>query len=129
MLNGDALASSGGVARHSLEVDAGTFYKGFGLRLNGGWSAPTQVHTSASDLRFGAVLKLNARLFVDFGQQQALVKAAPYFKGARLSLMVNNLLDQRQKVTDASGAVPLSYQPDYLDPLGRVVGAEFRKMF
>ena len=129
LLNGDALASSGGVARHSLEVDAGTFYKGFGLRLNGGWSAPTQVHTSASDLRFGAVLKLNARLFVDFGQQQALVKAAPFFKGARLSLMVNNLLDQRQKVTDASGAVPLSYQPDYLDPLGRVVGAEFRKMF
>jgi hypothetical protein len=25
--------------------------------------------------------------------------------------------------------VPLSYQPDYLDPRGRVIELEFRKMF
>jgi hypothetical protein len=25
--------------------------------------------------------------------------------------------------------VPLSYQPDYLDPRGRVIGIQFRKMF
>jgi hypothetical protein len=39
------------------------------------------------------------------------------------------VLDARQRVTDATGAVPLSYQPDLLDPLGRVIGIEFRKQF
>ena len=53
----------------------------------------------------------------------------PFLKGARLSLFAVNLLDSRQKVTDQTGAVPLAYQPDYLDPQGRVLGLEFRKLF
>jgi len=32
-------------------------------------------------------------------------------------------------VTDQNGVVPVSYQPDLLDPLGRVFGIEFRKQF
>ena len=129
LLNGDGLASTGGVARHSLEIDGGGFYKGFGLRLGGGWSSPSHVKASASDLRFGAVFKLNTRVFIDLGQQAKLVKSAPFFKGARLQFNFNNIFDQRQRVTDATGAVPLSYQADYLDPQGRTIGAEFRKMF
>jgi hypothetical protein len=42
---------------------------------------------------------------------------------------VDNLFDSRQRVTDATGTVPLSYQPDLLDPQGRVIGLEFRKQF
>ena len=42
---------------------------------------------------------------------------------------VANLFDQRQKVVDATGATPLSFQPDYLDPLGRTWRIEFRKLF
>lgn len=132
LLGGDAL-SGGGVARHSLELEGGGFYRGIGLRLNGKWTAPTRVSSvttaGANDLRFGALTKLNARLFVDLGQQQSLVKAHPFFKGARLSFKVDNLLDARQRVTDQTGMVPISYQPDLLDPLGRVIGIEFRKQF
>ncbi len=133
LLSGDALSSGGGVARHSLELDAGGFINGFGLRLNGTYAAATNVRGSgvpgSSDLRFGALAKLNARLFVDLGQQKALTGAAPFFKGARLSIVAVNVLDSRQKVTDRAGAVPLAYQPDYLDPQGRVLGVEFRKLF
>jgi len=132
LLHGDAL-TSGGVARHSLEFEGGGFYRGLGVRLNGKWTAPTSLRGSgapgSNDLRFGALTKINFRLFADLGQQASLVKAHPFFKGARFSLKVDNLFDQRQRVTDATGAVPLSYQPDLVDPLGRVIGLEFRKQF
>jgi hypothetical protein len=132
LLSGDAL-SGGGVARHSLEFEGGSFYRGFGLRLNGSWTAPTSVRGSgapgAADLRFGSLTKLATRLFADLGQQKGLTEAAPFFKGARLSLKIDNLFDSRQRVTDANGLIPVSYQPDLLDPQGRVFEIEFRKQF
>jgi iron complex outermembrane receptor protein len=132
LLGGDAL-SGGGVARHSLELEGGSFYKGIGLRLNGTWSAPTHITSTtaaSSDLRFGALFKMNGRIFIDLGQQASLANDAPgLFKGARLSFYANNLFDQRQKVTDAKGATPLSYQPALMDANGRILGVEYRKTF
>ena len=132
LLGGDAL-TAGGVARHGFELEGGGFYKGFGLRLNGTWSAPVTVRATgapgSSDLRFGSVTRLNLRAFVNYDQKQKLVEDMPFLKGARLSLKIDNLLDSRQHVTDNAGAVPLSYQADYRDPRGRVIGLDFRKMF
>ncbi|MGH6786513.1 MAG: TonB-dependent receptor domain-containing protein [Novosphingobium sp.] len=132
LLDGDAL-SGGGTPRHGLEFEGGAFHKGFGVRLNGRWTAPTMLRASGapgtSDLRFGALTRIDLRLFADLGQQKALTKLSPFFKGARLSLAVENVLDARQRVTDGSGTVPLSYQPDYLDPRGRYIELEFRKAF
>ena len=132
LLGGDTLGS-GGVARQSLELDAGTFYKGLGLRFNGTWTAATHVNGAASDgsgdLRFGALLKVNARMFLDFNQKPGLIAAVPFLKGARMSIMANNIFDQIQKVTSPNGTTPTAYQPAYEDPLGRVLGVEFRKMF
>ena len=45
--------------------------------------------------------------------------------GKDVRIVFNNRLDVR----DASGATPLSYQPAYLDPLGRSVRLQIRKMF
>lgn len=132
LLGGDALAG-GGIARHSLEFEGGGFYRGFGLRFTGTWSAPTHVDGTgapgSTDLRFGALAKFNLRTFVDLGRQKRLTDASPLFKGARLSLRVDNLFDARQRVTDRNGVVPIGYQPDLLDPLGRFVGVELRKQF
>ena len=132
LLDGDAL-TAGGVARHGLELEGGGFYRGFGLRFNGNWSAPVTVRGSgapgSTDLRFGSVLKLNLRAFVNFDQQKKVVEAVPFLKGARLMLKVDNVLDQRQRVTNSAGEVPLTYQADYRDPRGRVIGIDFRKMF
>ncbi|MBA3053938.1 MAG: TonB-dependent receptor [Sphingomonadales bacterium] len=132
LLGGDAL-TGGGAARHSFEFEGGGFYRGLGVRLNGNWAAPTHVNGSglpgSSDLRFGALTKLNFRLFADLGQQKALTDASPFFKGARMSFRINNMLDSRQKVTDQFGVVPISYQPDLLDPQGRTISIELRKQF
>ncbi len=132
LLDGNAL-TAGGVARHGLEGEGGVFYRGFGLRFNGTWSAPVTVRATggpgSTDLRFGSVFKLNLRTFVDFNQRKKLIEDVPFLKGARLMLKVDNVLDQRQRVTNPAGEVPLTYQLDYRDPRGRVIGIDFRKMF
>jgi hypothetical protein len=128
LLGGDAL-SGGGVSRHSLEIEGGAFYRGFGMRFNGAWSAPTHVQSLTSDLRFGSKFNVDLRAFVNLGQQQKLVKKAPFFKNARVSIEVDNLFNSRQRITDATGTVPSNYAPDLIDPRGRVVGIEFRKQF
>jgi hypothetical protein len=49
--------------------------------MNGTWTAPTHVNGSgapgSTDLRFGALFKLNTRLFFDLGQQKRLVRDYP----------------------------------------------------
>ncbi len=132
LLGGDATSGSGS-ARHGLELEGGTFYKGMGLRLKGSWAAPTHVRGSglpgSTDLRFGSVFNLDLRAFVNFDQKPQIVKALPFLKGSRLAIEVENLFESRQRVTDASGLVPLSYQPDLIDPRGRIIQISFRKMF
>ncbi len=132
-LLGGAALSSGGTPRHTLEFNGGVFYKGLGTFIQGTWNSPTTVAASGlpgtSDLRFGSVTNITMFVFFDFSQRPKLIKEVPFLKGARLSLRFENLLGSRQRVTDASGAVPLSYQADYLDPRGRVIRLEFRKSF
>ena len=132
LLNGDSL-STGGSPRHALEFNGGAFHKGLGMFFQGTWNAPTTVEASGlpgtSDLRFGSVANVNLFLFSEFSMMPKLTKKLPLLKGARMSLRIENLLGSVQKVTDGSGAVPISYQRDYLDPRGRVISIEFRKMF
>ena len=131
-LAGDAL-TEGGVPRHAVELEGGVFHKGFGIRLNGNWSAPADVLASgapgSSDLRFGSVLSLGARIFVNLDQQEGLVENMPFLKGVRVAFDFDNILDSRQKVTDDSGSVPLAYQAAYRDPRGRFVGIDIKKSF
>ncbi len=134
-LNGDA-TGSGGVPRHKIELEGGLFKSGIGGRVSANWQSATTVNGSglpgSSDLHFGSLATFNLRMFVDLSQQRWLTGGgddAGFWKGARFSLRVNNLFDARQRVTDGSGAVPLSYQPALIDPVGRFVEVEFRKMF
>ncbi|PLK26047.1 TonB-dependent receptor [Novosphingobium sp. TH158] len=127
LLNGDAL-SGGGVARHTLELDGGFFYRGVGLRLNGNYTAPTRID-GTTDLRFGSLTKVNMRLFVNMDVAKWLAKDSKVLKGVRVAMVVNNLFDSRQKVTDSSGTVPIGYQPDLLDPTGRFIGLDISKRF
>jgi len=46
-----------------------------------------------------------------------------------VTLSVENLLDRRPELRDATGATPIAYQPDFMDPLGRVVRISARKLF
>jgi iron complex outermembrane recepter protein len=131
LLDGDAI--SGSVARHSIEMEGGGFYRGFGLRLNGSYTGGSRIDASglpgSTNLRFDPIATLNLRLFADLGRKQKLVEKVPFLKGSRLSFSVDNLFNAQQRVTDGSGSVPLRYQPGYLDPRGRVFEIEFRKQF
>jgi hypothetical protein len=135
-LGGSAAGGRGGRARHEIELQTGVFKNGFGARLNGTWQegtlvrgAPAAGGATNSDLFFSDSVNVNLRLFANLGQQQKLVREIPFFRGSRVTVAVDNLFDSRPGVRDQTGVTPLSYQPFYLDPLGRSVRVSFRKMF
>ncbi len=132
LLGGSATGSSGGQARHEVQVRTGWSRDGIGARLHGNWRSGTFVDGGASGgerLNFDSLATFDLRSWVDLGSQPELLVRAPWLRGARIGLDINNVFDARQRVTDANGVVPLSYQPDYLDPLGRTVRLSFRKLF
>lgn len=132
LLGGSATGSSGGQARHEVQLRTGWSRDGIGVRLHGNWRSGTFVDGGASGgerLNFDSLATFDLRSWVDLGSQPELLVKAPWLRGARIGLDVNNIFDARQRVTDANGVVPLGYQPDYLDPLGRTVKISFRKLF
>lgn len=136
LLGGSATGGRGGQPRHEIELRAGYSRNGLGARLNVDWQSGTSVRAdpasgaaSPQDLTFGALTTVNLRLFADLSQQRSLVRSVPFFQGSRVTLAVDNLFDQRIDVRDATGATPIGYQPDLLDPLGRSIRLSFRKLF
>lgn len=134
LLDGDATGSGGGVSRNTFELQGGLFLGGIGFRLSGNYATGTTVLGSglpgSSDLHFGDLATFDLRAFVALDQQKWLVGEEPgFFKDARISLRIDNVFDTRQRVTDNTGTVPLAYQPALIDPVGRFVEIEFRKLF
>ena len=100
--------------------------------MSANWLSGTFVNgdgITSERLNFSSIGTINLRLWASLDNQKALVQRYPWLKGTRITLNVINLFDQRVKVTDPAGATPLSYQPAYLDPTGRVVKLSFRKLF
>lgn len=132
LLDGDVLGSSGGQARHQVEAQAGITRYGLGARLTANWKSGAHVDGgiggATTALDFSSLATVNLRLFADLGVRRELVQAHPLLRGVRLSLAVNNLFDAETKVRDSNGATPLTYQPDYLNPRGRVVQFSVRKL-
>ncbi len=131
LLRGGTIGSGGGQPRHEVELQAGLAKNGYGLRLIGNWQSATRVTgtTPASDLRFSDLGTLNLRLFANITQAfPKTIKTAPWLTGVRVSLIVGNIFDARQRVTDANGVTPIAYLPGYLDPLGRTVRINLRKL-
>ena len=129
LLNGGTIGR-GGQSRHQVEVQAGVSKNGFGARVNADWQSATRVTgaVAADDLRFSDSATLNLRLFANIGQMPWAIKSAPWLRGTRVSIGINNLFDTRQRVTDGTGATPISYLPGYIDPFGQTVRISIRKM-
>jgi len=133
LLNGDVLGSGGGQSRNEVEAQVGITHYGLGARATANWQSATHVRGgtlggASSDLDFSSLATINLRLFADLSVRRELVQAHPILRGVRLTLAANNLFDQRQTVRDATGATPITYQPDYLDPRGRVLQFSVRKL-
>ncbi|MCW3846889.1 TonB-dependent receptor [Sphingomonas sp. LB-2] len=133
LLNGSATGSRGGQPRHEVEAQAGISKDGYGVRLIGKWQSGTEVRSgtlgSGNTLDFSPLGTLNLRAFIDLSQQIRLVRKHRWLLGTRVTLSVDNIFDARLRVTDQNGVVPLSYQPDLLDPQGRVIRISVRKLF
>jgi hypothetical protein len=132
LLNGAPAAFTGGQYRNEVEGQVGFTLGTYGARLSADWKSATFVDgqgTAAGPLAFSGLTTLNLRLFDNLGQARTLLKRYPELKGVRLSLSVTNLLDQRVTVRNAAGVTPLSYQPGYIDPVGRAIRLSFRKLF
>ena len=129
-LHGDAAGQTGGTPRHVVQAQGGYFNNGLGARLSANWRSGTRVDTLTGDnLRFSPLATFDLRLFANPGDIPEVVVKHPWLRGTQVRLEFDNILNSRPKVHDASGNVPLNYQPDLLDPLGRTVMISFRKLF
>jgi len=128
LLNGNALFDSNGIASDELELQFGGARNGYGGRLVTRWRSGTVVRSADNALDFAALTTVNLRLFADLGLQP-IAQTYPMLRGARVSLVVDNLFDERQPVRDAAGTTPFGYQRDLLDPQGRSIRLSLRKLF
>jgi hypothetical protein len=129
-LHGDAAGQSGGTPRHQVEAQAGYFNNGLGARLGANWRSGTRVNAlTADNLRFSPLATFDLRLFANPGDIPEVAVKHPWLRSTQLRVEVTNLFNARPQVHDAAGNIPLSYQPDLLDPLGRTIMISFRKLF
>jgi hypothetical protein len=135
-LNGAAFSFRGGIPRHEIESELALSQGGKGIRLSGIWRAGSKIidenyvaTTARSGLNFSPTLNLNFRAYIDLGQLSKNLKLMTWFKSTRLTLKVNNFLNNVMKVRDADQRTPLSYQRGYLDPYGRTLEISLRKQF
>ena len=129
-LDGDAAGRFGGRPRHEVQARAGWSNNGLGARIAANWRSGTRVDSATGeDLHFSPLGTFDLRLFANLGQQFGLVERHPWLRGSSVRLEVDNLFDSKPRVRDAFGDVPISYQPDLLDPLGRTISISFRKLF
>ena len=133
LLGGDTLADTTGNPRREFEVQLGGSRDGYGGRLVGQWRSGSRVAArspgaGSGELDFAALTTVNLRLFADLGLLP-VARDRPFLRGARITLAIGNLFDARPEVRDATGRVPLNYQPDLLEPQGRSIRLGFRKVF
>ena len=128
LLNGDVLSESTALPKQEWELQFGGARNGFGGRLIVQWREAARARSAGSDLEFADFTTVNLRLFADLGLQP-LARDYPWMRGVRVSLVVNNMLDDKPQVRRADGSTPLNFQPDLLDPLGRNLRLTVRKFF
>jgi hypothetical protein len=128
--HGDAAGSSGGTPLHQVQAQAGWSNNGLGTRIGANWRSGTRVDTLTGDnLHFSPLATFDLRLFANPGDIPEVAVKHPWLRGTQVRFEVNNVFNSRPKVHDAAGNVPLNYQPDLLDPLGRTIMISFRKLF
>jgi len=129
LLDGAATGSRGGSSRHEIQAQGGVFRNGMGAFVRANWRDSTRVDGgSGPDVRFADQTTVNLNVFIDLNSRTTWVEKFPWLAGSRINLGVQNLFDSRPEVTSGSGDLPLNYQPDYLDPQGRVVSLTLRKI-
>ncbi|MEL6211088.1 MAG: hypothetical protein AAFR44_13100, partial [Pseudomonadota bacterium] len=129
-LDGDATGAFG-FPRHSSRLEAGLFGNGVGFRLSGRYTGETRLDGSdtggSGDLFFDDLATFDLRIFGNINEITG--SQSPALKNLRISLRMDNIFDGQRAVRDANGETPINYQPFVIDPIGRFVGIDIRKLF
>lgn len=129
LLDGAATGSRGGTPRNEIQAQGGVFRNGMGAFVNANWREGTRIDGGTGpDLNFSDQATVNLNVFIDLNSQASWVERFPWLKGSRVNFGVQNLFDSRPEVTTSGSDLPLNYQPDFLDPQGRLVSLTFRKI-
>ena len=132
VLAGAPSGKTGGQPVNAIDGQMGYSKSGLGARINATWVEGTTVVGGGASpsgvLTFSDLTTIHLRLFANFGQIPSIARKHPFLRGARLTIGLYNVFDQRLRVRDATGATPLGYQPAYLDPTGRQFSISFRKL-
>jgi hypothetical protein len=132
VLAGAPTGKTGGQPVNAIDGQMGFTKSGLGARINATWTEGTTVigggASPSSVLTFSDLTTIHLRLFANFGQMPQIARKHPFLRGARLTIGLYNVFDQRLHVHDGTGVTPLSYQPAYLDPTGRTFSVSFRKL-
>jgi iron complex outermembrane recepter protein len=130
LLNGGAIGIGGGQQQHLSNVGIALTQGASGVRIEARRRGRSFliIGTLASPdlLTFDPLTTVDYKVFLDLGQQFPKVKV---LKETRLSVMLENIFNERQRVFNTFGVVPQAYQPVYRDPIGRTIMVELRKVF
>ena len=133
LLDGAPVGTTGGQYRHEIEGQLGFTDNGYGVRFSADWRSATAVvgggAASTGVLEFSDVSTINFRIWDDFTPKTALVNRFPILRGVRLTFNITNLFNQSVNVRDTVGATPFNYEAAVLDPTGRVISLNLRKVF
>lgn len=128
LLNGDTLTNSSGQPEHEVEFYVVRWNDGRFVRMRANWQSGTRVNGSGPDyLDFEQTGTVDVRVGYRLENWAWLRENYPWTKNSRIAFSVDNVFDHQQKITDETGLVPLNYQPDLLDPRGRVFEIDLRK--
>ncbi|MEE4537968.1 MAG: hypothetical protein V2J51_05700 [Erythrobacter sp.] len=127
-LDGDATGAFG-LPRNTTRLEAGIFGAGIGVRLSGRYTGEAALNGTGagSNIFFEDLATFDIRVFSEL--DELLGSESPWLENLRLSLRADNVLDAQRRVVDESGVTPLNYQPFLIDPVGRFIGVDIRKLF
>ncbi|MCT2560034.1 hypothetical protein N0B51_13705 [Tsuneonella sp. YG55] len=130
LLDGAAVGFGGAQPRGTTSANFALTHGASGMRMDFRRRGPSKLlYGSLANpqlLDFGSLTTLDARLYTDLGDHFGQSKLA---KGARMTLVIDNVFNRRQSVTDPDGFAPQAYQKIRRDALGRTVQLELRKSF
>ncbi len=119
-----------GGAEHEVTLRGSYSYRALTARFNFVWrDSRTTLPGSTGLLRYDDQLQANLALVYSFNRGSGWVRQYPFLESARVKLTFRNLFDTHQRVRNQSGEAPPGFSRDEIDPSGRVVALEFRKVF
>lgn len=129
----DRLGGGIGTSRHLLNLQLNAGKRGAGVNLAAIWSSPARVDQSLADpktaLRVTPPTILNLSIFVNPDQLFPRLRDSAFTKGLKISLSVQNLLNDYRRVKLSDGSIPAGFSHDEVDPLGRSMRLTVRKRF